>query len=134
MPTESPLTQRAAGLRTHTTFAVGEHCKQSTPVERTQASSGRQALETLGLSTSRLPQSITLLPGGNELPFRGAFDHRETGRGAQPGESALAGSNRTPAESREESLPRQPVADSKMNSPGRLYGSTRLPLSGFTYY
>lgn len=69
MPTESPLTQRAAGLRTHTTLAVGEHCKQYTPVERTQASSGRQALETLSLPTRRLPRSITLVPEGTSHLF-----------------------------------------------------------------
>lgn len=133
MPTESPLTQRAAGLRTHTTLAVGEHCKQSTPVERTQASSGRQALETLSLPARQLPRAITLDPEETSYLLAELMTARKPVVALNPGKvhsPAATGRQQSPVRN----LCHTPVADSKMNSPGRLYGSTRLPLSGFTYY
>ena len=62
-----------------------------------------------------------------------ACRRRETGRGALPAESArgvgpsreLGGVRRSPA--------RFPDPPHALNSTGRLCGSTRLPLGGFTY-
>ena len=63
-----------------------------------------------------------------------ASSRHENGRGAPPAESARAEARRdAPAGSQEIPSRGSPAPHGALNSAGRLCGSTRLPLGGFTY-
>ena len=62
-----------------------------------------------------------------------ACRHRETGRSALPAESARGGGQANQGRVRRSQDLDEPNPPHTLNSAGRLCGSTRLPLGGFTY-
>ena len=113
--------------------AVGENCKQCFP-SRTHPGNRGQSDAANPRSRNESTRSGYNTPSRRrESPSRSAYDRPETGRGALPEESALDDDGRTPGGSLRIPDPTSAAQNAKLNSPGRLCGSTRLPLSGFTY-
>ena len=114
--------------------AVGQHCKQSRPVDRIRRTGdGRTAADPRStdertaesLNTCGRSAQVTFLPGFSPPANR---SWRSTRRKCTP--------RRRPWQHAESSrIPDAPARrlSRELNSPGRLCGSTRLPLSGFTY-